>query len=118
MARLGNWIEPFPEGIFVKPADAWVDPSQPKRQALVTHGHADHARGGHQAVWATPATLAIMDVRYGQQNANPVAYGETVRLGEVDVTYLPAGHVLGSAQILLEYRGERVVVSEIGRAHV
>ena len=111
MARLGNWIEPFPEGIFVKPADAWVDPSQPKRRALVTHGHADHARGGHDAVWATPATLAIMDVGYGQQNANPVAYGETVRLGEVDVTYLPAGHVLGSAQILLEYRGERVVVS-------
>ena len=111
MARLGNWIEPFPECIFVKPADAWVDPSQPKRRALVTHGHADHARGGHDAVWATPATLAIMDVRYGQQNANPVAYGETVRLGEVDVTYFPAGHVLGSAQILLEYRGERVVVS-------
>ena len=77
MARLGSWIEPFPEGIYVKPADAWVDPSQPKERALVTHGHADHARGGHGAVWATPETLAIMDVRYGQQNANPVAYGET-----------------------------------------
>ena len=60
-----HWIEPFPEGIYVKPADAWVDPSQPKAQALVTHGHADHARGGHGAVWATPETLAIMDVRYG-----------------------------------------------------
>ncbi len=78
MARLGSWIEPFPEGIYVKPADAWVDPSQPKDTALVTHGHADHARGGHGAVWATPETLAIMDVRYGQQNANPVDYGESV----------------------------------------
>jgi len=111
MARLGNWIEPFPEGIYVKPADAWVDPSQPKDRALVTHGHADHARGGHKAVWATLETLAIMDVRYGQQCANPVAYGETVRLGEVEVGFVPAGHVLGSAQIILDYRGERVVVS-------
>jgi putative mRNA 3-end processing factor len=111
MARLGNWIEPFPEGIYVKPADAWVDPSEPKERALVTHGHADHARGGHGAVWATPETLAIMDVRYGQQSANPVAYGETVRMGEVEVSFVPAGHVLGSAQIVLDYRGERVVVS-------
>jgi len=111
MARLGSWIEPFPEGIYVKPADAWVDPSRPKARALVTHGHADHARGGHGEVWATPETLAIMDVRYGQQVARPVAYGESVKLGPVEASFIPAGHVLGSAQILLEYGGERVVVS-------
>jgi putative mRNA 3-end processing factor len=111
MARLGSCIEPFPEGIYVKPADAWVDPSQPKARALVTHGHGDHARGGHGEVWATPETLAIMGVRYGEQAGRPVAYGETVRVGEVDVTFIPAGHVLGSAQILLEWGGERVVVS-------
>jgi putative mRNA 3-end processing factor len=52
-----------------------------------------------------------MDARYGPQNANPIAYGESLRMGEVDVTFVPAGHVLGSAQILLEHRGERVVVS-------
>jgi putative mRNA 3-end processing factor len=111
MARLGSWIEPFPEGIYVRPADAWIDPSQPKAKALVTHGHADHARGGHSAVWATPETLAIMGVRYGDQNGNSVAYGETMRIGEVDVRFVPAGHVLGSAQIVLEHAGERVVVS-------
>jgi putative mRNA 3-end processing factor len=112
VARLGSWIEPFPEGIYVKPADAWVDPSQPKTRALVTHGHADHARGGHEKVWATPETLSIMDCRYGEQaGACPVAYGEVVRIGEVDVSFVPAGHVLGSAQIVLEYNGERVVVS-------
>jgi len=111
MARLGSWIEPFPEGIYVKPADAWVDPSRPRSQALITHGHADHARGGHGQVWATPETLAIMEARYGPQSGRPTAYGDTVRLGEVDVSFVPAGHVLGSAQILLEYRGERVVVS-------
>ena len=112
MARLGSWIEPFPEGIYIKPADAWVDPSQPKARALVTHGHADHARGGHEQVWATAETLAIMDCRYGEQaGARPVAYGEVVRLGEVDISFVPAGHVLGSAQIVLEHGGERVVVS-------
>lgn len=111
MARLGSWIEVFPEGIYVRPADAWVDPSQPKLRALVTHGHADHARGGHEAVIATPETLAIMGLRYGAQSGQPVAYGETVRVGEVDVGFVPAGHVLGSAQIVLEHKGERIVVS-------
>jgi putative mRNA 3-end processing factor len=111
MPRLGSWIEPFPEGIYVRPADAWVDPSDAKPRALVTHGHADHARGGHGEVWATPETLAIMGVRYGEQQGRPVRYGECVRLGEVDVSFVPAGHVLGSAQIVLEHAGERVVVS-------
>jgi putative mRNA 3-end processing factor len=111
VSQLGAWIEPHPEGIYVRPADAWIDPSQPKPKALVTHGHADHARGGHGAVWATPETLAIMDARYGEQFANPVAYGQTVRLGDVQVSFVPAGHVLGSAQIVLEHAGERVVVS-------
>src|SRR6185369_5771757 len=109
MARLGSWIEPFPEGIYVRPADAWIDPSQPKERALVTHGHSDHARGGHGQVWATPETLAIMATRYGEQNGNPVAYGESFRVGEVEVSFVPAGHVLGSAQIVLDHAGERIV---------
>ena len=114
--RLGDWLEPHPHGIYVRPADAWIDPAQPSARALVTHGHADHARGGPACVWATPETLAIMEARYGPQSGQPVAYGETVRLsdgkgGAVEATFVPAGHVLGSAQILLEHRGERVVVS-------
>jgi len=111
MPRLGAWIEPHPEGIYIPAADAWIDPSQPKARALVTHGHADHARGGHSAVLATPDTLAIMATRYGPQNGQPVAYGETVALGDVTARFVPAGHVLGSAQIVLEHRGERIVVS-------
>ncbi|MDB5698142.1 MAG: ligase-associated box helicase [Alphaproteobacteria bacterium] len=111
MARLGSWIEPFPEGIYVAPADVWIDPSQPKPRAMVTHGHADHARGGHGEVWATPETLAIMACRYGPQAGIPVAYGEVIRLGDVEISFVPAGHVLGSAQIVLDHKGERVVVS-------
>ena len=111
MPRLGAWIEPHPEGIYIPACDAWIDPSQPKPRALVTHGHADHARGGHSAVMATPETLAIMDTRYGPQTGQPVAYGETITLGDVTARFVPAGHVLGSAQIVLEHRGERIVVS-------
>ena len=112
MARLGSWIEPFPEGIYIRPADAWVDPGEPKPRALVTHGHADHARGGHEQVWATPETLAIMECRYGPQPGGvAVPYGEVIRMGEVEISFVPAGHVLGSAQIVLEHAGERVVVS-------
>jgi putative mRNA 3-end processing factor len=111
MATLGDWIEPHPHGIYVRPAEAWIDPSEPEPRALVTHGHADHARGGHGQVWATPETLAIMGARYGEQNGVSVAYGETIRMGEVEVGFVPAGHCLGSAQIVLDFRGERVVVS-------
>ena len=111
MTRLGDWIDPRPEGIYVPAADIWIDPSRPKARALVTHGHADHARGGHGEVWATPETLAIMDARYGQQTARPIAHGEVVRFGEVEARFVPAGHVLGSSQIVLDHRGERIVVS-------
>ena len=108
-----SWIKPEPWGIHVVPADCWIDPSRPVDHALVTHGHADHARGGHGQTIATPETLAIMKLRYATESgATPVAYGETISLpGDVKATYVPAGHVLGSAQILLEHAGERVVVT-------
>jgi putative mRNA 3-end processing factor len=111
MARLGSWIESHPEGIYVRPADAWIDPTQPKAKALVTHGHSDHARSGHSAVLATPETLAIMECRYGPQHGQPISYGESLRVGDVDIGFVPAGHVLGSAQIVLEHKGEKVVMS-------
>lgn len=100
-------------GIRIVPADAWIDPARPVQTALVTHGHADHARGAHRRTIATPATLAIMAVRYGvTEGAHQVSYGESVNLrGGVTATFIPAGHVLGSAQIRLEYAGERVVVT-------
>jgi putative mRNA 3-end processing factor len=108
-----SWIRPEPHGIHIVPADAWVDPSRPVARALVTHGHADHARGGHGVTIATPATLAIMELRYQtREGASPAEYGESLDIGGgVTATYLPAGHVLGSAQILLEHAGERVIIT-------
>ena len=107
-----HWIEAERGGIFVRPAGLWIDPSQPQACALVTHGHADHARGGHGEVIATPETLAIMGLRYGvEAEGQPVGYGEAFERGGVRISFHPAGHVLGSAQILLEHAGERVVVT-------
>ena len=111
MARLGSWIQAHPEGLYLPGADAWIDPSAPKPRALVTHGHADHARGGHGAVLATAETIAIMECRYGPQNGQAMAYGEAIRLNGIETSFVPAGHVLGSAQIILEHGGERIVVS-------
>ncbi len=108
-----SWIQPHPWGVHVVPADCWIDPSRAVGKALITHGHADHARGGHGETIATPETLAIMELRYNtREGATPVQHGETLRLpGGVDATFIPAGHVLGSAQILLEHAGERVVIT-------
>jgi putative mRNA 3-end processing factor len=107
-----DWIEPHPHGLYVRPADLWVDPSRAVDRALVTHGHADHARSGHAKVLATAETLAIMEARYGPQPGGQAArLGETIRIGDLSVRFVPAGHVLGSAQVVLEHKGARVVVS-------
>ncbi len=111
MATSSHWIEPHPGGIYVKPADAWIDPGHAVERALITHGHADHARGGHGQVWATPETLAIMNLRYGKSDGNPVPYGDGVEIGGVRISYHSAGHVLGSAQISMDYQGEKVVAT-------
>ena len=81
---------------------------------MITHGHADHARAGHGTVVATPATLDIMAERYGADFAGsvqPVAYGEAVSRDGVDVRLAPAGHVLGSAQAAIAWKGLTIVVS-------
>jgi putative mRNA 3-end processing factor len=100
--------------LHIRAIDAYVDPGTPRARAIVTHGHADHARSGHDSVLATPETIAIMKARYGEDCAKsfqPVAFGETVRIDDVAITLYPAGHILGSAQVLIERRGERVVVT-------
>jgi len=81
---------------------------------VITHGHSDHARAGHGAVLATQETLDLMRLRYGEGFAGATQaahYGETVTLGGITVTFRPAGHVLGSAQIAVEANGLRIVAS-------
>ncbi len=108
-----DWLAVTEAGLYCRPGGFYVDPSRPVQKALITHGHGDHARPGHAAVLATPATGAIMRARFGAE-AGPIEaalYGEERRVGEVRVRFVPAGHILGSAQIVLEYEGQRVVVS-------
>jgi putative mRNA 3-end processing factor len=112
--RPESWVRPTPQGLYVEPGDFFIDPTRPAARAVITHGHGDHARPGNARVLATEGTLAIMRARY-RENAGgelqAARYGETLRLGDVDIRFAPAGHVLGSAQIVLEHRGCRVVVS-------
>jgi putative mRNA 3-end processing factor len=109
-----SWIQLRPKGLYVIPGDFYVDPTRVVDTAVITHGHGDHARPGHRRVAATPETLAIMEVRLGRASkeaAHPLRFGETLKIGDVTVWLAPAGHVLGSAQVVLEYRGSRVVIS-------
>jgi len=117
-----TWIAPAPPsdggGLLVRPPgggpEFHIDPIRPVARAVVTHGHADHARPNNKAVLATPETLAIMRARYGEAaggTLHPLRYGEPLRIGDVEVRLVPAGHVLGSAQVVLDHKGSRVVVS-------
>ena len=112
--RASDVLKITPEGLYCPEGDFHIDPPKPVPRALITHGHSDHARAGHGAVLATRETLAIMAARYGEafaarsQAAEP---GKPIALGGVNVNFHPAGHVLGSAQILLDVGGYRLVVS-------
>jgi putative mRNA 3-end processing factor len=102
------------KGIYCPPGDFYIDPVKPVARALITHGHSDHARRGHGAVLATAETLRIMAERYGADFAastQEAPLGEVVTLNGVEVTFHPAGHVLGSAQIAVERNGLRIVAS-------
>ncbi|MGA0606171.1 ligase-associated DNA damage response exonuclease [Phenylobacterium sp. VNQ135] len=114
MIRPQDLLCPKPEGLYCAPGDFYVDPVRPVDRAVVTHGHADHARSGHGTVLATPETLAIMAERYGRDftgHGQALAYGETISHKGVEITLVPAGHVLGSAQAVVRWQGLTMVVS-------
>src|ERR1700721_1933589 len=105
---------PTPAGVCCKLGSFHIDPTRPVERALITHAHSDHARRGHGAVLATQQTLDLMRLRYGEDFAGTsqaIRYGESLNLGGATVTFHPAGHVLGSAQIAVEAGDLRVVAS-------
>ena len=113
-ARPEDWLRVTPAGLYCEPGDFHIDPLEPVPRAVITHGHGDHARPGHAHVLATEGTIAIMRRRYGELaggSLQSARYGERVALGDMSLTLVPAGHVLGSAQLVIEYRGCRIVVS-------
>lgn len=107
-------LYPTPAGLFCPAGSFYVDPIKPVERALITHGHSDHARPGHGRVLATRQTLDIMRIRCGTDfcgGEQAVAFGESLSLDGVGISFHPAGHVLGSAQIAIEKDGTRIVVS-------
>lgn len=109
-----RWLTVSPKGLFCAPGGFYIDPHAAVDRAVITHGHADHARAGHRAVLSTPGTAAIMRARFGPGSAGvyeAMAYGEERRIGDTTVRLVPAGHILGSAQVVIEHKGRRVVIS-------
>ena len=112
--RFETWLRPDAAGLCCAPGGFHVDPARAVDRAIITHGHSDHARPGHGAVLATPETIAVMQARLGEHapaRFQELRYGETVRMGGVTVRLVPAGHILGSAQVVIEHGGRRAVVS-------
>jgi putative mRNA 3-end processing factor len=112
--RAHDLVQTSPAGLCCRPGGFHIDPLRAVDKAVITHAHSDHARAGHGAVLATRETLDLMRLRLGENFAGTtqiLAYGETVTVGGVAVTLLPAGHVLGSAQVLMEKDGFRAVAS-------
>jgi putative mRNA 3-end processing factor len=98
-------------GIYCPAGDFYIDPWRPVSRALITHGHSDHARPGHTAYLATEQALPVIRHRLGQITAEGIPYGKPRQIGAATVSFHPAGHVPGSAQIRVEVAGEVWVVS-------
>ncbi len=110
-----TWLKTTPSGLYCEPGGFYIDPMRPVERAVISHAHADHARPGHDHVLATAGTLAVMRTRMGAERVGAqqqeIACGTSLKIGDAVVTFYPAGHVLGSAQIGIEYDGARVVIS-------
>jgi len=114
MPNFTELLCPDEAGLYCPPGGFHIDPVRVVERAVITHGHGDHARTGHGAVLATRETLAIMASRYGADFAGTseeARYGQAVKRGGVEVTLVPAGHILGSAQVVLKWKGLTIVVS-------
>jgi len=101
-----------PDGLYCPPGDFYIDPWHPVERSVITHGHGDHARVGNGRYLATSGSAGILRTRLGADiNLQTLEYGEVIDHHGVKLSFHPAGHVLGSAQVRLEYRGEVWVAS-------
>jgi putative mRNA 3-end processing factor len=107
-----NLLEINDCGIYCPQADVYIDPWKPVTRALITHAHGDHARMGNKFYLAHQQSEQVLRLRLGQDiNLQTVAYGENISINGVQISFHPAGHITGSAQIRLEYAGEVWVAS-------
>ena len=108
----GDLVVAHPSGLYCPPGDFFIDPWRAVDRAVITHGHGDHARRGHRAYLAHVHSARVLRTRLGADiDLQTLTYGETVMLNGVRVSLHPAGHVLGSAQVRIEYGGQVWVAS-------
>ncbi|MFZ1661489.1 MAG: ligase-associated DNA damage response exonuclease [Paracoccaceae bacterium] len=98
-------------GVYCPAGDFYIDPWRPVCRALITHGHSDHARPGHGAYLATHASGPVLRHRLGEIDLETIGFGERRQIGDAMVSFHPAGHVPGSAQIRIDVGGDVWVVS-------
>lgn len=98
----------YREGLYLPDLDLWLDADGPRERCVISHGHSDHI-AEHQAIIATPETARIFQHRRGDAQMETLPYGERRDYGRFALTFFPAGHCLGSAQVLIEAMGERLV---------
>ncbi|WP_425389685.1 ligase-associated DNA damage response exonuclease [Ekhidna sp.] len=99
------------KGIYCPAGKFYIDPWQPVNDAIITHGHADHSRPGHRQYLTHKDSVSILKYRLGNISINGIGYNETVLKNGVKVSLHPAGHILGSAQVRVEHKGEVWCVS-------
>jgi putative mRNA 3-end processing factor len=104
-------VEFTAEGIHLPEIDLWLDPAVSAEAAWISHGHGDHARAIHGTVIATPQTLEFYRLRFPEAapETHAVAHGESMERHGARLTAYPASHILGSAQLLIEHAGERLL---------
>lgn len=98
-------------GLYCPKADVYLDPWKPVKKAILSHGHADHARWGSSSYLCTPTAAPVIKYRLGEINLETLPFGEEKLINGVSFSFHPAGHILGSAQIKVSYKGEMVVFS-------
>lgn len=110
MEILADFLIRKDKAFYCPYGDFYIDPLYPVPKAVVSHAHGDHASPGHGEVYATAFTTQFMQYRFPKPKTTsyrPQAYGEIFHIQGVEITFIPAGHILGSAQILMQYRGVR-----------
>ena len=99
------------KGLYCEQADVYLDPWKPVEKAIITHGHADHSRWGHKKYITHHTNIPIIKYRLGDIDVSGVAYAETFSINNVKFSLHPAGHIIGSSQVRVEYKGEVWVFS-------
>lgn len=99
------------KGLFCAQGDFYIDPWKPVNKAVITHAHSDHARWGSKFYLCHKYTLPLLRLRLGENNYEGYDWNESVIINGVNVSFHPAGHIIGSAQVRVEYKGEIWVVS-------